>query len=261
MLKPKTREWHEERRKYLGGSDANIIINGSDQDRYDLWLIKTGQSEPLELLDVFQVQLGIFTEPFNLAWFTKKTGFELAENPGRFVATNGWMACQPDGMLDGAVIECKHTAERFSMDECVGKYQPQLHHSMICTQKKRAYLSVIRGNTYDYQEVEFDPDYASKLLLAEREFWECVTLGMPPGPGAPIPPPEAVKTIDMTGNNQWADAAAEWFACSEFSKRFDKAANTLRSLVTPDVKQASGHGIMLKRDKRGALRISEVKNV
>ena len=255
----KSDAWHEERRKYIGGSDANIIINGSDADRYRLWQIKTGQVEPDDLSDIFQVALGSFTEPFNLAWFEKKTGFVLVE-AGRFTADNGFMSCQPDGMLADAVVECKHTTERYRLEESVAKYQPQLHHSMICTGKSRAFLSVIRGNTYDYQEVEFDPVYAEKLLSAEREFWECVKLGMPPGPGGePIKAPEPTRIVDMTGNNQWADAAAEWFATIEASKRADKAANMLRSLVPADVKSASGHGIALKRDKRNALRISEVK--
>ena len=255
----KSDAWHAERRKYIGGSDANIIINGSDADRYKLWQVKTGQAEPDDLSDVFPVQLGSFTEPFNLAWFQRKTGFALVDNPGRFVAANGFMACQPDGMLSDALVECKHTAERFSLEDSVRKYQPQLHHGMICTGKSRAFLSVIRGNSYDYQEVEFDPAYADMLIAAEREFWDCVTLGMPPGPGAPIEAPAPTRVIDMTGNYEWFDAAAEWFATSEASKKFDRAANTLRSLVPADVKAASGHGIALKRDKRGALRISKVK--
>ena len=257
----KSLEWHEERRRYIGGSDANIIMNGTDEQRYDLWLLKTGVKQPEDLSNVFQVVLGSYTEPFNLAWFAKKTGFQLLPHPGRVVLNGSWMACTPDGLLADAVVECKHTSERVPMADVLARYQPQLQHSMVVLGLKRAYLSVIFGNTYDYLEVEFDPAYADALIQAEKEFWECVTLKLPPGPGGErVTPPEAVRVIDMTGNNEWAAAAADWFANAEANKTFDRAANTLRSLVPADAKSAAGHGIALKRDKRGALRISEVKS-
>lgn len=257
--KAKSSEWHEARRRYIGGSDANIIMNGTDEQRHQLWLVKTGKAQPDDLDDVFQVQLGTFTEPFNLAWFAKKTGLTLIESAPVVASQYEWMRCQADGLTVDAIVECKHTNERSSTDDVVKRYQPQLQHAMFCYGRPRAFLSVIKGNTYDYAEVDFDPVYADALIAAEKDFWDCVVFQLPPGGAPVVAPPEPFRVVDMTGHNEWAAAAADWFANAAANKTFDRAANTLRSLVPGDAKSASGHGVVLKRDKRGALRISEVK--
>lgn len=265
MLNTHSEEWHEERRKVIGGSDANTIMNGTREQRYELWQLKCGLRKPDELADVFPVQLGSFTEPFNLFWFSQKTGLVLDGEQNKLRHANGWMSCTPDALTtlpngDRAVVEAKHTHGQATMVECLNRYQPQLHHNMICAGFKRAFLSVIIGNSYDYVEVEFDELYAAELLKAEHEFWECVQMGMPPSDALPeVEPPPAWKVVDMTGNNQWADLCAEWTATREFSKRFDKAAAELKRLVPLDVKTAKGHGIVASRNKRGALTLSEEK--
>ena len=129
---------------------------------------------------------------------------------------------------------------------------------MVVTGARRAYLSVIFGNEWNYEEVEFDPDYAAALVKAEAEFWECVRLDMPPSEEpVVVAAPEATKAVDMTGNNEWADAAAEWLACKSAAGQFDKAADRLKKMVASDVRSASGHGIKIARDKRRALRITQ----
>ena len=255
-------EWHEARRKTLGGSDANIIVNGTDEQRMKLWKVKCGLAEPDNLDDVFQVQLGSFTESFNMAWFCRKTGAELRSVQHRITHDNGWMSCTLDGIveIDGAdaVLEAKHTNERTSLAEATARYQPQLHHNMIVTGLRRAYLTVIMGNTWDYQEVEYDDLYAVELQRTLYDFWECVRLGMPPS-DAPtlLAPPPPTRIVDMTGNNEWGNLAAEWIATREPAKRYDKAAAGLKKLIGEDVKLAKGHGIQASRNKRGAITITE----
>lgn len=257
----KSAEWHEKRRATLGGSDAVTVCNGSAEDRLKLWQVKTGAAQPDDLSDVFPVHLGTVTEDLNLWWFAKQTGLELRDEQRVFV--QGFRSCTVDGMVTvngvDAVVEAKHIGERFSMQDAINRYQPQLHHNMIVTGTKRAFLSVIRGNIWDYAEIELDADYAQKVLLAEADFWECVTMKMPPG-DAPVkieaPPP--TRVVDMTGSNAWADAAAEWLATKPIAKRFDTAAATLRSLIDADVKAATGHGLSASRNKRGAILIKEI---
>ena len=62
----KLSEAEKDRNEYIGGSDVAKIMSG---DWYDLWLEKTGQVKHPDLSDVFQVQLGIVTEAFNIEWF------------------------------------------------------------------------------------------------------------------------------------------------------------------------------------------------
>lgn len=261
---PKTKEWHDERRKGIGGSDANIIMGGDAEAILKLWKIKTGKLEPEDLSGVFRVALGSYTENFNADWFFHSTGLPvIARGDKRVSREHSWMRATLDGevpMPDGktAIWEAKHTSQRFSMSEALSRYQPQLHHTMVVTGARKAYLSVIFGNEWNYEEIEFDPDYAAALVRAEAEFWECVRLDMPPSDEpVVVAAPEATKAVDMTGNNEWADAAAEWLACKSAAGQFDKAADRLKKMVAADVRSASGHGIKIARDKRRALRITQ----
>jgi len=72
-----------------------------------------------------------------------------------------------------------------------------------------------------------------------------------------VAPPAATREVDMTGNNEWADVAAEWLATKDPAKRFDAAASKIKELVAADVRLATGHGIKVARDKRRYLKISE----
>ena len=56
-----------------------------------------------------------------------------------------------------------------------------------------------------------DPLYQHLLLTAERKFWRCVQSGEVPrlfGVEPPRPRLEAVRTVDMSGSNSWAELAA-----------------------------------------------------
>lgn len=252
----KGKEWVDARRSSIGGSDANIIMSGDREKILDLWRVKTG-GEPEDLSDVFAVQLGTVTEDFNLSWFEKKTGITLDRGVSR--ANNAYsvpLTATLDGEGIGCIVEAKHVSHRFGLAATLAKYQAQLHHNMICARVTKAYLSVISGNEYDYVEVDYDLEYAGKLIEAEREFWECVTLKIPPSEIAIVTPPEATRTVDMTGNNEWADLAHEWWTTKDHADRFEKADKAIKKLIPADVRSASGHGIKVTRDKRGYLRVS-----
>jgi predicted phage-related endonuclease len=227
----------------------------------DLWELKTGQRSPDDLDDNFQVQLGIYTEDFNRWWFTRTTDIAVVEAEHRVSREHPFMAAHVDGEAliptgGSAVFEAKHVGGFKPLREVVAQYQPQLHHNMIVTGWRKAYLSLIIGNSFDYQEIEFDEDYAKALIAAERDFWECVTLKLPPGDIAPkVRPPEATKVIDMTGNNAWADAAYIYTTTAIAADKFEKATKAIKAMVPPDAKTCMGHGIQVERSKANALRI------
>ena len=256
----KTTEWHENRRRSIGGSDATIIVNGTEEQRLKLWQVKCGLAEPENLDDVFQVQFGLFTEPFNLEWFEKKSGLAITGQQEQHVT--GWRSCTLDGRVETiagpAIVEAKHVNARYTIETCLAHYQPQLHHNMQVCGFKKAFLTAIIGNAYDYIEVDYDADYAAKVLKAEEEFWDCVQLQIPPSPlPEEIAAPAATRAVDMTGNNEWASDAAEWLASKDAAKRFDDAAARLKKMVPADVRLASGHGIRIGRDKRRYLSIKQ----
>jgi predicted phage-related endonuclease len=64
------------RRRYLGGSDARIIMDSDEAALVRLWQEKRGEAEPPDYSDNLVVQLGVATEPLNRRWF-ERAGFAI----------------------------------------------------------------------------------------------------------------------------------------------------------------------------------------
>src|SRR5437764_14702081 len=99
-----------DRRAFIGGSDARIIM-GSDQSALvRLWREKRGEEEPLDHSDNLIVQLGIATEALNRRWYEKTTG-QLIKDVQSWVRhpVIRWMAATLDGIVEGSatVFEAK----------------------------------------------------------------------------------------------------------------------------------------------------------
>ena len=60
-----------DRTGFIGGSDCVKIMQGR---WLELWQQKTGRSEPEDLSRNIAVQLGIWTEDFNIKWFEHEYG-------------------------------------------------------------------------------------------------------------------------------------------------------------------------------------------
>jgi predicted phage-related endonuclease len=262
-----TAEQRAARRHTLGGSDANILMNGDPAAIHQLWLVKTGRAEDDDLSRVLPVQMGSWTEEFNRYWYEMTTG-RLVTHEGHVIRT-GDRACTLDGMTTTeagkeAVFEAKHVNQFSKIDEVAQKYMPQLHHNMFLACAHHAVLSVFVGTqTYEFIEVVADEWYTAALLDREREFWLSVTSDTPPAglPAIPAPaPPEKWRTVDMGSSNAWASHAADWLANRAAAKKFDGAVKELKGLVEPDVGRAFGHGVEAKRSKAGAISIKETAN-
>src|SRR5205823_4422623 len=65
---------HLNRRSFIGGSDARIIMGDDQGALLRLWREKRGEAEPEDFSDNLIVQLGVTTEPLNRAWFERNTG-------------------------------------------------------------------------------------------------------------------------------------------------------------------------------------------
>ena len=256
-----SQEWHDERRKGIGGSDATIIMSGDDDAIYKLWQVKRGEADGDDLSDVLAVQMGSFTEPFNLAWFEHKTGQAVTVMKDR--QWSGFRHCELDGIVDDAIFDAKHSNERFTIEDLARKYIWQLHHNMDVTGKRQAILSSFFGNAkWDMLRIDFDLMLGAQLEEAETRFWECVKNGIPPVP-APVPDVDIafddMIEEDMTGSNEWADLAFTFINTESAAKQNAKAKDAIKKMVGRNVKLAHGHGIEAKRNKRGAITIGETK--
>ena len=101
-----------------------------------------------------------------------------------------------------------------------------------------------------------DPLYQHLIFIAERKFWRCVESGQPPrlfGVEPPKPRIEAIRIVDMTASNAWAEFAAVFSRTRAAHLEHEQAKVELKSLMPEDAKEAIGHGIRAKRSKSGAI--------
>jgi predicted phage-related endonuclease len=138
-----------DRRGFVGGSDARIIMGGDGQALIRLWREKRGEVEPEDLSDNLVVQLGLATEDLNRRWYEASTGQVIADVQKRVThPTLRWMGATLDGRIEGsqAVFEAKFMLPwSFSEAAAAEKYMPQLQHNMWVVAARTAVLSVITG--------------------------------------------------------------------------------------------------------------------
>src|SRR6266566_6783364 len=72
--KPSIKRRSEDRRYFIGGSDARIIMGADEVALLRLWREKRGEVEPEDLSGNLIVQLGVATEPLNRSWYERNTG-------------------------------------------------------------------------------------------------------------------------------------------------------------------------------------------
>jgi predicted phage-related endonuclease len=98
------------RRSFIGGSDAHIIMGDDEQALLRLWREKRGEVQPNDLSGNLIVQLGVVTEDLNRRWYEANTGKVVADIQ-RWIRhpVLRWMAATLDGRIEGseAVFEAK----------------------------------------------------------------------------------------------------------------------------------------------------------
>ena len=249
------------RRTFIGGSDARIIMGGDEAALLRLWQEKRGEVEPEDLSGNLLVQLGAVTEDLNRLWYQANTG-EVVTDVQRHVKhpALGWMAATLDGRVvsSGAVFEAKFMLPwSFSEEAAAEKYMPQLQHNMWVVAARGAVLSVITGGgKWVEVKTHADPLYQHLIVTAERKFWRCVETGEPPtlfGVEPPKPRIEAVRIVDMSSSNAWAEFAAVFSRTRSAHLEHEQAKAELKTLVPADAQQAIGHGLRAKRSKSGAI--------
>jgi predicted phage-related endonuclease len=236
----------------MGGDDGNLVR---------LWREKRGEVEPEDLADNLIVQLGTVTEDLNRRWYERNTGHAVKHVQRRIQhPVIKWMAATLDGVVDpgGAVFEAKFMLPwTFSEEGAVEKHMAQLQHNMWVADARSAVLSIVTGGgKWVELTVPADPMYQHLLLTAEKKFWRCVVSGEEPrliGVEPPRPRLEAVRIVDMSASNSWAEFAATFRRTRAAYQEHESAKADLKKLVPEDAREAIGHGLRAKRSKSGAL--------
>ncbi|MET4329739.1 hypothetical protein ABIB80_005586 [Bradyrhizobium sp. i1.15.2] len=69
----------------------------------------------------------------------------------------------------------------------------------------------------------------------------------------PRPRLAAIRVVDMSGSNAWAELGALYRQTRGAALEHERAKTELKALVPEDAKEASGHGLRAKRSKAGAI--------
>jgi len=179
-----------------------------------LWREKRGEGEPDDLSNNLVVQLGVATEALNRTWYERNTGRRIADVQRGSSPVNRWMAATLDGMVEDpdAVFEAKFMLPwSFSEDAAAEKHMAQLQHNMWVTNAQSAALSIITGGGKWFEmTIPSDALYQHFLVTAEEAVLAlCADRrdAAPYGAEPPRPRIDAVRIVDMSESNSWAQFA------------------------------------------------------
>ena len=250
-----------DRSAFIGGSDARIILGNNEAALLRLWREKRGEVEPEDLSGNLIVQLGLVTEELNRRWYEANTG-EAVRDVQRQVwhPALRWMAATLDGRVEasrGGFRSEIHASWLFRRKRRRKSIWPS--YSITCAWlplEARALSVITGGGKWVEIKIHADPLYQHLIVTAERKFWRCVETGEPPrlfGVEPPKPRVEAVRTVDMSSSNAWAEFSGIFARTRPAYLEHEKAKAELKSLVPEDAQQAVGHGVRARRSKSGAI--------
>ena len=124
-----------DRRGFIGGSDARIIMGDDEEALLRLWREKRGEEEPEDLSGNLIVQLGIVTEDLNRHWYERNTGQAVTRGAALCAASGATAGWPPPSTgwsrRSGAVFEAKFMLPwSFSEEAAAEKHMAQLQHNM-----------------------------------------------------------------------------------------------------------------------------------
>jgi len=249
------------RRSFIGGSDARIIMGTDEAALVRLWCEKRGEAEPEDLSGNLIVQLGAATEELNRTWYERNTGRSVPTSSAR-------SSIRPfPGWWQPSTAPWRRRERSLKRSSCCPGRSPRKpppkstwpSSSTTCgvTHLRTSVLSIITGGGKWVEiTIPMDPLYLSVLVSAEKKFWRCVQSGEPPhliNAEPPRPRIEAVRIVDMSSSNSWAEFAALFRNTRSAFLDHERAKSELKALMPEDAREAIGHGVKAKRSKSGAV--------
>ena len=222
--------------------------------------------EEEDLSEIWQVQLGLTTEKLNLDWYERTEKRTLVRRGEVVVHPDyNWAAATLDGydnLLPGP-IEAKHVGGFEPIEKVIERYQPQCQWQMEVTGSLLCILSVIEGGRVPRKiPIDRDKVYTDELMARALRLMEHVWNMTPPIEMEPVELTRISRLRDynMTGNNQWASAAADWLKHKETAKLWETSVETLKGLVANDAASATGYGITARRDRANRISIKPISD-
>lgn len=257
-----TSEWLEMRKKYVGASDAPIIMEVSPwKTPYQLWEEKLGFRQQ-EINNA--MRRGLEKEEIARKEFEKQTGIIVFPEV-IFHSQYEWMMAS----LDGIDIERKNIVEikcpgkedhECAMDGKIPeKYFPQLQHQIEVSGIDNIFYFSYDEKSSKVLEVGKDKKYIEKMVSKEWEFWKRVL---------DLDAPELnEKDFVLREDEFWLEIAENWKEVNFQLRKVKEREEELRRLLISMSKDCNskGGGINLKKIfKKGSIdykNISELEGI
>jgi predicted phage-related endonuclease len=260
-----TAEQHAKREGKITASFLPSLMAGDVTKIINEWrrIIGDPNYVPDDLSIIWAVEFGSYIEPFALDWHQKKVG--PLTRRGEFVLhpERPYFGSTLDAFRasDKTVIDCKAPGAFRKLDEVVAYYTPQMVGQRACVGADKAALLIVHGGAEPVEyPIAWEANYERELWDRVWHFQACVENLVPPAEMPAVAAPvAAVKTYDMTGNNNWGSAAATWLETKEHAQAFKSAEKTIKDAVPHDAVKCTGHHIVVSRNKAGSLSIKEAK--
>lgn len=170
----------EQRKKYLGGTDAAAVLAMSRwRTPLQVWAEKTGQVESPDISGKLPVKLGNKLEQTVAELFTEETGKKVRRvNDTIFHPEHAFLGANIDRRIVGedAFLECKTASpwkyREWEDDEIPQEYILQCYHYLAVTGMKKCYIAVLIGNqAFKWKEILYDKDIINDVVTKEVAFW------------------------------------------------------------------------------------------
>jgi len=182
-------DWHQWRRKGIGGSDLAAIMGVSPwSTRRCLWRKKLGIVGALDAEadreNWVAKKVGHMLEPLVAEIFASQTGFEPYELRKMFahpdypfmLANLDYMVTLPDGRT--AIVECKtsniHAKEKWANGAVPLNYELQCRHYMAVMDVDVVFIACLFGNNENdflWRRIDRCMEYEVRIIAAEQDFW------------------------------------------------------------------------------------------
>src|ERR1700682_3126389 len=109
-----------DRRQFVGGSDARIIMGKDEKALLRLWKEKRGEAAPTDLSGVLIVQLGLVTEDLNRRWYELNSGHRIGDIQRHaihcgFRGLRPWIPIERDHAVRSKAATCSDEGGRVSL--------------------------------------------------------------------------------------------------------------------------------------------------
>ncbi len=227
MTTEERKEWLEERRKGLGGSDTPVILLGEEHPfttPRELWEDKVHGTRDTAITPA--MRRGIVLEDVVAKLYAEETGRKLRRvNKILSHKEHPWLLANIDREIIGdergpGVLEIKcpgiRTFSRIKREGVSDYYLIQLMHYLTVTGRSWGALAVFSAEAWEliHFDVEFDEELARAIIEMGRDFWNLVVTKTPPPESIPDVKLPKVGTDDsfvqLDDDEAWTKAVREY---------------------------------------------------